>query len=111
MVRNQGLDESVVEEDREWVQNHRQKIEEFLESKNEKEFSVELEGKVAELYQYENECFEKFNSHFDEFIKEDVTCSLCGVSFVEKQYVIQHIKSMHYDKVVDEYKVRGGESL
>ena len=54
MVRNQGLDESVVEEDREWVQNHRQKIEEFLESKNEKEFSVELEGKVAELYQYEN---------------------------------------------------------
>lgn len=109
MVRNQGLDESVVEEDREWVHNHRQKIEEFLESKKEREFSVELEGKLAELHQYENECFEKFNLFYDAFLKEDesVTCTLCGISFAEKKYAIQHINLMHYEKVVDDYKVMG----
>ena len=55
MIRNQGLNPEVDENDVEWIKEHRQKLGLFLESIQDKKFSIELEGEMAEVYEKEME--------------------------------------------------------
>ena len=55
MIRNQGLNPEVNEDDLKWVQEHRQKLGLFMESIQDKTFSIELEGEMAEVYEKEME--------------------------------------------------------
>lgn len=114
MIRNQGLDPSVNEEDQQWVQQHRQNLQEFLNSIQDKKFSLELDDVLAKKYDQEMELRKEMMVVYDKFLKdvdETIECTLCEVGFEKKEFAIQHINLKHFSSVEKDIKVNVGGTL
>lgn len=108
MIRNQGLNPEVNPEDEEWVKEHRKKLGQFLESIQDKKFSVELEGEMAEVYEKEMELRKDLDQIYNDSLQDcgddQFACTLCEKMYTGKENGIQHINQSHYDRV--ETKIR-----
>ena len=109
MIRNQGLNPEVNEDDLKWVQEHRQKLGLFMESIQDKTFSIELEGEMAEVYEKEMELRKDLDNVYDEYLQDcsddQYACILCEKMYTGKDCGIQHINQSHYEKIETKIKV------
>ena len=109
MIRNQGLNPEVNEDDLKWVQEHRQKLGLFMESIQDKTFSIELEGEMAEVYEKEMELRKDLDNVYDEYLQDcgddQYACILCEKRDTGEECGIQHINQSHYEKIETKIKV------
>ena len=108
MIRNQGINTEDLEEDREWIQNHRANFNAFYQSILNKQYSTQLEGELLNDYEREKEMKEELDSVYKPFIQEvdgQQQCSFCSKIFDSNENIHKHLNQKHYEKIEKGMKV------